>query len=422
MPNVTRKPIEVTIIEYMGAWQVITPLYRMTGVTIGDMLTVVAPLAGLRANFTVEAPSTSIANDFLATARQLSGWSQYLDPNSPSLTNYLTNLDLMAWDKDISSIRPLKDALTGKPMILVGAGPSLKEHLPEIKRITELGTAYVVAGGSAIRALCEANINPHLCVAFDSNQNEWDQVFSQLGVAWMRKQTLLTYPYLERSCFDWWEGSMYVAGGSSAFTGNNTYDSLPTIDVGGSSVSTMICNLASYTGANSLHLVGVDLSLSNGQSYSIDASIDSSGIIEHNGYKTTHHWMQEASNINSIAKRSSYETRRSGDGLPIPGYEQVGLDVYTKPHNLHMSLDLCTPDQRMVWMDSIYSICEEVQQGLSTGVLSPEFKTTRAYKQIIAPYETFLRAREIWTRHYDQHIIEAVCQNITQTIHHEKQT
>jgi hypothetical protein len=78
-----------------------------------------------------------------------------------------------------SDIHCLKDSLKGKPVIIVSAGPSLKDEIENIKYILENNLAYVFAVGSSIRALLSYGIKPDAVFTYDpSHMNR--EVFTEL--------------------------------------------------------------------------------------------------------------------------------------------------------------------------------------------------------------------------------------------------
>ena len=76
----------------------------------------------------------------------------------------LSNLPYMA---DSLSIAPLKDAFKDVPMFVVGAGPSLKKNIRELKKAQNHGVIY--AAGTALKPLLEEGITPHFVGSCDAN-------------------------------------------------------------------------------------------------------------------------------------------------------------------------------------------------------------------------------------------------------------
>src|SRR5262245_18924083 len=62
----------------------------------------------------------------------------------------------------------LRDAFSGVPAIVVGAGPSLDQNVRDLR--TCAGRALIVATDTAWRPLASAGIDPHIVVALDPSE------------------------------------------------------------------------------------------------------------------------------------------------------------------------------------------------------------------------------------------------------------
>ncbi len=78
------------------------------------------------------------------------------------LTHTLRNLPRIAASANVTALSGL---LTGRPAIVVGAGPSLDDNLPALAEASR--SAVLVAADTALRPLLAAGIAPHLVVAVD---------------------------------------------------------------------------------------------------------------------------------------------------------------------------------------------------------------------------------------------------------------
>jgi hypothetical protein len=87
------------------------------------------------------------------------------------LENVISNFRKIHECFDVSK---LKDAFKGKPCILVGAGPSLNDHLEEIKKLND--EVLIFAAGSAISILANANIKPHMQFAICPTPEEFTRL------------------------------------------------------------------------------------------------------------------------------------------------------------------------------------------------------------------------------------------------------
>jgi hypothetical protein len=81
------------------------------------------------------------------------------------LLNTLTNLPSIVAEGDVAA---LADMCTGKPAIVVGAGPSLDDNLEQLR--ANAGRALIVAVDTALRPLLAAGITPNLVVALDPSE------------------------------------------------------------------------------------------------------------------------------------------------------------------------------------------------------------------------------------------------------------
>jgi hypothetical protein len=150
----------------------------------------------------------------------------------------------------LSEATSLAGRLTGLPVLVVGAGPSLDEFLPVLSGLA--GRFLVVAASSALTPLAKAGIQPHLVVALDSRHlGQWlDNDFladSVLAAASTSHPETFTYRSLATVVFHIrpWLNRIFGSGATLATGGH-----------AGSAAFT----LALWAGANPIILVGQDLS------------------------------------------------------------------------------------------------------------------------------------------------------------------
>jgi hypothetical protein len=75
---------------------------------------------------------------------------------------------------DCFDVSKLKDAFKGKPCIIVGAGPSLNDHLDELRKLND--EVLIFAAGSSIAVLANANIKPHMQFAICPTPEEFTRL------------------------------------------------------------------------------------------------------------------------------------------------------------------------------------------------------------------------------------------------------
>ena len=110
----------------------------------------------------------------------------YVSRNTTSMmagiwtTQILKNLPKVVLEG--KSLLDLKNAGSGRTAIVVGAGPSLDEAIPEIKRLAD--QAIIIVAFKALRSLSAAGIRPHFVVCLDPKQKKRHLEgvdFSQVG-------------------------------------------------------------------------------------------------------------------------------------------------------------------------------------------------------------------------------------------------
>lgn len=77
------------------------------------------------------------------------------------------------------SIFDCAESFANKPALIVAAGPSLPEEIPQLRRIKDEGLAYIFAAGSGLVPLLNHNIIPDAVCAYDPN-NAGKIVFQKL--------------------------------------------------------------------------------------------------------------------------------------------------------------------------------------------------------------------------------------------------
>lgn len=161
----------------------------------------------------------------------------------------------------------LKNSWVGKPVIVIGAGPSLNKNIEYLRQAK--GKAMLFCVDTAYRILVKYNIEPDLLVTLDG---------SELNAEHMKEQDYSEIPlfmdlYSHRDIVQnhgkhtakilltgrsyhsgWWERTLCSKEDSETFAS-------------GGSVATAAFSLARYIGADPVILVGVDLSYPGGACY-----------------------------------------------------------------------------------------------------------------------------------------------------------
>ena len=118
----------------------------------------------LRARWDADAVAraTSVAGGIAQNAR--SNGNARRKFAGPYLLQTLTNIPAIAREADTQL---LDQAFAGVPAVVVGAGPSLDENLPELLAVQDRGV--IIAADTALGPLLSAGIRPHIAVGVDSS-------------------------------------------------------------------------------------------------------------------------------------------------------------------------------------------------------------------------------------------------------------
>lgn len=239
------------------------------------------------------------------------------------------------------------------PAIICGAGPSLG---PAAAKLAELeDRALIFAGGSAVTALGNLGIHPHIALAIDPNKEEHDRfkasVVQEIPFIYghrLRHDVFGTFNgpagYIRSatggSAETWIEEKLKIAGDAIG----------PELGPEAMSITTLAFALAHSMGCNPIILIGVDLSYVDSKRYAPgvmrDSSVNTSALsqeTEHlerlikrkNGQgkyaSTLVRWVMEAEALGNFTKKHP-ETdffNASEKGLRIPHLPFLSLDDFS---------------------------------------------------------------------------------------------
>ena len=188
--------------------------------------------------------------------------SEMFDPATSPLRNF--GRTIFSWQRSFQA-SSLFDRFKGCPAIVVAAGPSLEK---EIEYIRKMGSsALIIAGGSAVNALLQAGIVPHLAATVDPNPMQY---------ARLRQIQPFCLPLLYRSRA-LYEALMYQSGPLLYLRGGDGYSIVEWFEHalgmsgkildGGNSVANMIIEVAHAFGCRTIMMVGYDLAYTGGARY-----------------------------------------------------------------------------------------------------------------------------------------------------------
>lgn len=169
----------------------------------------------------------------------------------------------------------LADDLFGKfknmPAIICGAGPSLEKNLPLLGKL--LNKALVFAGGSALNALNEADLQPHFGAGIDPNAPQYDRLSTNKAfeIPFFYRNRLL------HQAFKTLHGSRLYVTGSGGYDISHLFENglgikgTPLEE--GHNVVNFCLEIAHALGCNPIIFVGMDLAYTEMKAYA-------SGVVE----------------------------------------------------------------------------------------------------------------------------------------------
>ena len=238
------------------------------------------------------------------------------------------------------------------PVIICGAGPSLKNHENSLKKLK--GRALIFAGGSAVKALEHMGIEPDIAFALDPNPEE----FERLSLNYQIEVPLLFGARVEPRALKSWMGPIgYMKTTAGGFVEQELQEKLdlcsPVLLQGlceeALSVTTLILSAAASMGCSKIYLCGVDLAFTEGKRYSPGVLEANDQIISttsscinrqvlkpsRDGVSTTTSikWVMELDAIETFAQKHKdikiYDA--TSGGLGFPSLEKIDLDSLSYP-------------------------------------------------------------------------------------------
>lgn len=249
-------------------------------------------------------------------------------------------------------VNKLKDVCKGIPAIICGAGVSLSEVVESLRKLEQ--RALVIAGGSTITALSHMGIRPHIAMALDPNDEEYERLKASSSFE-------IPFIFSARLCKDVLTSTHVKSGYLCSDTGGPFEswmqqklsidpDSLgPELGAEALSVTTLAIPLARYLGCRKVLLCGVDLSYRNMQRYPSGVLPSAQVFLEelkaekrsmekviyrknYTGKSVTSlvKWAMEASCIGSYVKQhpDMQFFSASGEGLKISGVSVLPIEEF----------------------------------------------------------------------------------------------
>jgi hypothetical protein len=232
------------------------------------------------------------------------------------------------------------------PAVICGAGPSLEKDFSTLKKLH--GRALLIAGGSAIPILSRQGIRPHLAMALDPNDEEFDR----LRQSTYFEGPFLFAPRLQKEVFATTNGPFgYLKTDTGGLIENFLEKKVglsgeamgPDLGAEAFSVTTLAVAYAYALGCNPIILTGVDLCYQKHKRYAPGVEADPRDLsdpraleksltrkdIHGNEVETLLKWVMEAEAISAFAKEHPDREwiYASQGGLGMEGIQNLRLEV-----------------------------------------------------------------------------------------------
>lgn len=277
------------------------------------------------------------------------------------LANLMRNIS--KWPYSFLANR-FKGQFVNVPAIICGAGPSLLDAIEPLKNLQD--RALLLAGGSAITALSNQGIAPHLNIAADPNFEEFERLKTASAYETPLIYATRVHPDIWNTC----NGQMGYLVSDTGGACEKYFENLlgidhqavgPDLGVEALSVTTLSLAFAVEMGCNPIVFVGVDLSYTGMQRYAEKvvslSAVDpkkleentqaSEKLLRRKNIKgefvyTTVKWVMESECIASFAKKhTNCRFINATSGLGFKGIENSSLEKIStdwKPIDLHAAI------------------------------------------------------------------------------------
>lgn len=196
-----------------------------------------------------------------------------LDSSGSWQEQTLVNLPYLLDAPDVRELAPLID---GRPIVLIGAGPSLDDSVDFLAEIQD--RAVLIAGNSAYQKLNKHGIKPHLTIAVDARLPTWWGYYGSSIDGVPLLAPFFVHPEVVRGFFR----RTYTWGRQNpiiSWLWKTLGREAPSDVLEKGTVSACILDLARQWGCTKVCLVGQDMALTaSGQSHSMDSIYSVGGI------------------------------------------------------------------------------------------------------------------------------------------------
>lgn len=196
---------------------------------------------------------------------------EFYPKTNPSLVFHHFYANMLDLGEAIPGYR-LANAMRNIPAVLCGAGPSLEKQLPLLKTLSE--RAFLMAAGSAMNAVTQASIVPHVGGAIDPTSVQASRQLTSFAF----NVPAFYQNRFYRQAFTQWHGPLLYMVGSGAYRVSEWFEKELGIKeaeqlIMGVSTSNFLLELVRFLGCNPIILIGMDLAYTHDSRYAEGVSV-----------------------------------------------------------------------------------------------------------------------------------------------------
>lgn len=190
------------------------------------------------------------------------------------------------WYAACAGIADLKDAASGRPAIIVAAGPSLRRNIDLLLDPAVRARVVIVAVQTVLKPLLDKGIRPHFVTALDYHEIS-RRFYEGLSARDVEGVTLVAEPKCNPAILAAWPGELRCVADDTLdrILGDRLYRPLGKLTPG-ATVAHLAYYLARHLGCDPAILVGQDLGFTDGQYYAPGAAIHQVWAGELNEFNT----------------------------------------------------------------------------------------------------------------------------------------
>lgn len=215
------------------------------------------------------------------------------------LKNFIKNIDIAS---NLPSISIFKDAFVNFPSIIFAAGPSLDEHIQELKDVQN--EVIVIAVDTSLKALLEGGITPDFVLLMDGQYLNYLHIAGVNASSSILITELSVYPSVFYANFNakCLVSTFFPLGKYMEGEVNECLSA-------GGSVATTAWDFARFTGCNPIIMAGLDLAFTKNKTHSLSCKFEKDALLFSDRFSTLEKASYKMLDIKNTEIAEGYKTK-----------------------------------------------------------------------------------------------------------------